>query len=60
MTPSEFRAARKRLGMTRAALAKALGVSPKTISNWAWERAAIPPFLALALKWLEHEAQKDV
>lgn len=57
MTPSEFRAARKRLGLTRAALAEALGVTPRTVGNWSWGHTEIPPFMALAIEALERRAK---
>jgi DNA-binding transcriptional regulator YiaG len=57
MTPSEFRAARKRLGLTVPELAGALEVSTRSINRYGSEGA--PKHIALALKWLEHGAQKD-
>jgi DNA-binding transcriptional regulator YiaG len=59
MTPSEFRAARKRLGLTRAALAEALGVTARTVGNWSWGHTEIPPFMWRALEHIERERAKD-
>jgi DNA-binding transcriptional regulator YiaG len=59
MTPSDFRAARKRLGLSRSEMADALGVSETTVSNWSWGHAAIPLHLALAIETLERRAQNS-
>lgn len=60
MTPSEFRAARKRLGMSREKLAAALGVDRKTIGNWSWGHTTPPAFLALAIEALERRAENRI
>ena len=59
MTPSEFRAARKRLGMTVEARAEALGVTPRALNYYATGQRPIPGTIPLALEALEARAQKD-
>ena len=56
MTPTEFRAARKDLGMTQAQLAEALGVSTKTVENIEAGRSDRPRLYSLALRALINEA----
>jgi DNA-binding transcriptional regulator YiaG len=58
VTPSDFRAARKRLGLSRDKMAEALGVSGTTISNWSWGHAPIPTMVALAIEALDARAEK--
>jgi DNA-binding XRE family transcriptional regulator len=53
MTPTDLHTWRKSRGLTQEALAALLGVVRKTINEWENERAAIPPYLWLALKALE-------
>lgn len=47
MTPTELRAARLRLGLTRQGLVQALGVSWRNVEAWeqGHPRAAIPAWL---------------
>lgn len=41
MTPDELKAERERIGMTKPQLAKALGVSTRTVQNWEAGEARI-------------------
>lgn len=54
MTPDEFRAIRDSLGLTRAELASALGITGKRpqagIENWEAGRAPIPPIAETAMR----------
>ena len=50
MTPQEFTAARKRLGLTQAKLADRLGVNPRTVRRWEAGDSRIPKAVALALE----------
>jgi DNA-binding transcriptional regulator YiaG len=50
--PEDVRAARKRLGMSQAALGAALGASTRTVEDWEGARRTPPAMLELALKWL--------
>jgi DNA-binding transcriptional regulator YiaG len=57
MTPTELKAARKRLGLTQKALAQALTdlgrkTSPRTVEGWEYGRT-IPWDLELAIEKLE-------
>lgn len=52
MSPDEVRAMRIELGLSQAALARALGVYWLTISKWETGAQQPPPYLALALKYL--------
>ena len=58
MTATTLRETRARLGLSQDGLARALGVSPNTVSRW--ERGALaigcPTMLALALEALERRA----
>lgn len=55
MTPKELKHWRKRNGYSQAMLAKDLSVAIMTVSRWETGLRSIPPFLHLALKWLESE-----
>lgn len=46
---------RKKQGYTQTELAKLLGTTKTTIYRWEKNMREIPPFLHLALKWLEYE-----
>lgn len=56
VTPSEFRAARKRLGLSVAKLAEALGVTDRTINRYNGGDWPIPETVALAMEALEARA----
>ena len=56
MTPSEFRAARKRLGLTVPEMAKALGVGTRTINRYNGP-GPIPKMAELAVEALERRAK---
>jgi transcriptional regulator with XRE-family HTH domain len=55
VAPEELQAWRERTGFTQARLAQALNVRVMTVSRWETGTRKIPPFLELALNWLEHE-----
>lgn len=57
MTPTEFRAARKRLGLTQTALAAALGLGRTSICMYEAGKAPIPRTAELAIMSLEHMAK---
>lgn len=59
MTPAEFRAARKRLGMTVDELAEALGMTDRMMNHYASGAQPVPVTVALAIEALEARAQKD-
>lgn len=52
MTPTDFTAARKHMGLTQPQLAEALGVKPRTV--WGLENRAddVPRLYALAMERL--------
>lgn len=52
MTPDEFRAALKDLGIRQGWLAGRLGVHPVTVSKWANGTLAVPPYASFALELL--------
>jgi transcriptional regulator with XRE-family HTH domain len=54
MTLSELRQRRRALGLTQAQLARLLGVHSNTVAHWEQGVQRIPPFLGLALAWIEH------
>ena len=56
--PADLKARRLALGMTQAALARALGVDQGTISRWEAGRIAVasPAMLHLALERIEERA----
>jgi len=56
MTPDEFRAIRKSLGLTQEALAERLGQHRITISRYERGREPIPPVVALAMQALRDQA----
>lgn len=53
MTPSNLIAWRHKNGYTQISLGKALGVTTITVYRWEKAMREIPPFLHLALKYLE-------
>lgn len=55
MKAAELLAWRKERALTRKQLADALGTTITTIYRWETAAREIPPFLHLALKWLEKE-----
>ncbi len=55
MKAAELLAWRKKRSVTRRELADALGTTVTAIYRWETAARKIPPFLHLALKWLEKE-----
>ena len=55
MTPEDLKTWRRSQGYKQAALARALGVIPLTVTRWETGVRQIPPFLHLALRCLELE-----
>ncbi len=56
MKPKELKAWRKKNSYSQTRLAVALGVAPNTVARWERGlRERIPPFLHLALKYMERE-----
>lgn len=53
MNPSDLVKWRKKNGYSQIKLAKVLGVITQTVFRWEKGKRAIPPFLYLALKYLE-------
>jgi transcriptional regulator with XRE-family HTH domain len=53
MKPSELIKWRKKNRFTQKELADLLGVAEVTVFRWEKAMRKIPPFLHLALKWLE-------
>ena len=53
MTPQELIAWRNKKGFSQAGLANALGVTTQTVYRWERGTRDIPPFLYLALGYLE-------
>ncbi len=63
MTPTDFRAWRKRLGLTQAQAAAALDIAARTIRHYERGRrsgaaVAIPRVVALATRTLERESSE--
>ncbi len=54
MQNERFYDARKRLGLTRAALARDLGMSPTTIHAYEKGRNTVPKYVWIAMKALWH------
>ncbi len=55
MKAAELHAWRKKRSLTRKQLADALGTTVTTVYRWETATRQIPPFLHLALKWLDKE-----
>ena len=53
MTPAQLKAHRRRLGLTQAALAKALGVTLSAVEKWEGGQRPISRVVELALEALE-------
>ena len=58
MSGRELKAARERLGLTQAELAKAVGVQRVTVARWEAGLRKIPPMLTLAMKTLSKVRRK--
>lgn len=58
MNAAKLRERRKALGLTQQALGDLLGVAQNSVARWEREEVPIPPFLHLALNWIELEAEK--
>ncbi len=53
LTPQQFRATLKRLGLNQVAAAKQLGVDPRTVRRWlAGDRKIPEPVVILLRTWL--------
>ncbi len=48
MTATDFKSTRKRLGLSRAAFSRALGIAPNTATAYEHGRSPIPLTVALA------------
>jgi DNA-binding transcriptional regulator YiaG len=59
MPPDELCARRQKLGMSQAALSRALGYSHSSVSLWESGKRTPPPGLAVLLDWLEREMSSD-
>lgn len=64
MNPADLKAWRTAMGWTQDDLAEALSADPEqpkvtrvTIGRWERGESTPPPYLGLALKWLEQEAK---
>jgi hypothetical protein len=55
MKAAELLRWRTERALTRPVLADALGTTETTVYRWEVALRSIPPFLHLALKWLEYE-----
>ncbi len=55
MTGPELRAARERLGLSKAELARRIGYRREEISRYEHEHRPIPPVVALAVQGLEKQ-----
>lgn len=55
LTPAELIKWRKKSGLSQIKLGKALGVTTLTVYRWEKGMRKIPPFLHLALKYLEQK-----
>jgi len=58
MRAREFKAARDRLGLSQAKLAKALGMSVPQMNRYEHGKIRVPGVVALALEALERRAAK--
>lgn len=50
---------RERLGLTREELARELKTTYTTVYRWETDNRAIPPYLDLALKYIESEIKNN-
>jgi transcriptional regulator with XRE-family HTH domain len=57
MKPEELKKRRLALGMSQASLGRELGVSGISVYRWEKGMRSIPPFLHLALRWLEWQSK---
>ncbi len=56
-SPEEIRRFRAALGLTRLALARQLGVTPRAVEHWETGRREPPPFLRLAFTALDRRLE---
>ena len=57
MSPEEFRAARRKLGLTQAQLGAILDTAPQTIRKWEMDESrstarCVNPVAARAMRWM--------
>ena len=55
MTPEDLRKWRKERDLTMSDLATLLGVTLLTVHRWETRKRAMPPFLELAIRFLEQQ-----
>lgn len=60
MTPKDLKKWREANGYSQSRLAEALSVHIMTVSRWERGVREIPPFLNLALKYLETQAAREM
>jgi DNA-binding transcriptional regulator YiaG len=58
MNGEELRQWRTALGLSQAQLARWLHVDVMTVSRWERGAREVPPFLHLAMSWIDQEVQK--
>jgi transcriptional regulator with XRE-family HTH domain len=58
MKATDFRKARRKMGLTQAGLARALGVSRAAVSRWESGKRSIDSVLALAMDCLAERMAK--
>ena len=59
MTPADFRAIRRRLGLTQAALGEMMGVSGRSVQRWGERQGRIPgPVTLLMGIWIWQKTGK--
>jgi len=59
MTGQELKEWRRKWGISQGELGRLLGVAGFSVSRWETGTRAIPSFLALALKALENQMEKE-
>lgn len=59
MTPAQFKAARKRLGLSQSELARILNVNPRTVRKWERDDDTRPPnpIACRVLSWMLSDYQ---
>ena len=59
MTPEEFRATRKYIGLTQTELAERMGVSLRAVLHWERGTRTISNAMAILLGYVEREAIRE-